>query len=78
MANSLVQLLDQCGNDLTRENVMRQVEHIDFRVPMLVPGMHISTTPTDFYRIKTLQPEQFDIESLVLFGEPITGNSNPG
>jgi len=77
MANSLVQLLDQCGNDLTRENVMRQVVHIDFRVPMLLPGMHITTSPTDFYPIKTLQLERFDGKSFVLFGEPITGVPNP-
>ncbi|MEA2741035.1 MAG: branched-chain amino acid transport system substrate-binding protein [Acetobacteraceae bacterium] len=77
MANSLVQLLDQCGDDLTRENVMRQVAHIDFRVPMLLPGMHISTTPDDFYPIKTLQLERFDGKSFVLFGEPITGIPNP-
>jgi branched-chain amino acid transport system substrate-binding protein len=77
IANSLVQLLDQCGNDLTRENVMRQVAHIDFRVPMLLPGMHITTTPTDFYPIKTLQLERFDGKSFVLFGEPITGTPNP-
>jgi branched-chain amino acid transport system substrate-binding protein len=77
MANSLVQLLDQCGDDLTRENVMRRVAHIDFRVPMLLPGMHISTTPDDFYPIKTLQLERFDGKSFVLFGEPITGIPNP-
>ncbi len=77
MANSLVQLLEQCGDDLTRENMMRQVAHIDFRVPMLLPGMHITTSPTDFYPIKTLQLERFDGKSFVLFGEPITGVPNP-
>jgi branched-chain amino acid transport system substrate-binding protein len=77
MANSLVQLLNQCGDDLTRENVMRQVAHIDFRVPMLLPGMHITTSPTDFYPIKTLQLERFDDKSFVLFGEPISGVPNP-
>jgi branched-chain amino acid transport system substrate-binding protein len=77
MANSLVQLPNQCGDDLTRENVMRQVAHIDFRVPMLLPGMHITTSPTDFYPIKTLQLERFDDKSFVLFGEPISGVPNP-
>jgi branched-chain amino acid transport system substrate-binding protein len=77
MANSLVQLLNQCGDDLTRENVMRQVAHIDFRVPMLLPGMHITTSPTDYYPIKTLQLERFDGTSFVLFGDPITGVPNP-
>jgi hypothetical protein len=47
MANSAVQLLDQCGDDLTRENVMWQVAHTDFRVPMLLPEMRISTSPTE-------------------------------
>ena len=77
MANSLVQLLNQCGDDLTRENVMRQVASIDFRVPMLLPGMHITTGPNDYYPIKTLQLERFDGKSFVLFGDPITGVPNP-
>jgi branched-chain amino acid transport system substrate-binding protein len=77
MANSVVQLLNQCGDDLTRENVMRQVGHIDFRVPMLLPGMHITTGPNDYYPIKTLQLERFDGKSFVLFGDPITGIPNP-
>jgi branched-chain amino acid transport system substrate-binding protein len=77
MANSLVQLLDQCGDDLTRDNVMQQVAHIDFRVPMLLPGLRISTSPTDYYPIKTLQLERFDGKSFVLFGEPIAGIPNP-
>ncbi len=77
MANSVVQLLNQCGDDLTRENVMRQVANIDFRVPMLLPGINIKTSPTDFYPIKTLQLENFDGQSFVLFGEPITGVPNP-
>ena len=77
MANSLVQLLDQCGDDLTRDNVMRQVANIDFRVPMLLPHIHIKTSPTDFYPIKTLQLEAFDGKSFVLFGDPITGIPNP-
>jgi branched-chain amino acid transport system substrate-binding protein len=77
MAASLVQLLDQCGDDLTRENVMRQVAHLDMHVPMLLPGIRIQTTPTDFYPMKSLQLERFDGKSLVLFGEPMTGTPNP-
>lgn len=77
MANSLVQLLEQCGRDLTRENVMRQVAHIDFQVPMLLPGIRLQTSPTDFYPIKSLQLERFDGKSFVLFGEPMKGVPNP-
>lgn len=77
MANSLVQLLEQCGGDLTRENIMRQVARIDFRLPMLLPGIRVQTSPTDFYSIKTLQLERFDGKSFVLFDDPITGVPNP-
>jgi branched-chain amino acid transport system substrate-binding protein len=77
MAESVVKLLEQCGDDLTRENVMRQVAHLDVRIPMLLPGIKLQTSPTDFYPIKSLQLERFDGKSFVLFGEPITGNPNP-
>ena len=77
MADTFVQLLRQCGRDITRESMMREVAHIDFRVPMLLPGIRIRTSPTDYYPIKALQLERFDGKSFVLFGEPITGNPNP-
>jgi branched-chain amino acid transport system substrate-binding protein len=77
MAASVVKLLEQCGNDLTRENVMRQVAHLDVRVPMLLPGIRLQTSPTDFYPMKSLQLERFDGKSFVLFGEPMQGTPNP-
>jgi branched-chain amino acid transport system substrate-binding protein len=77
MAASLVDLLEQCGDDLTRENVMRQVAHLDLHVPMLLPGMRLRTSPTDFYPLKSLQLERFDGKSLVLFGAQMTGTPNP-
>jgi branched-chain amino acid transport system substrate-binding protein len=77
MAASVVKLLGQCGDDLTRENVMRQVAHLDVRVPMLLPGIKLQTSPTDFYPMKSLQLERFDGKSFVLFGEPMQGTPNP-
>jgi branched-chain amino acid transport system substrate-binding protein len=77
MAASVVKLLEHCGNDLTRENVMRQVAHLDVRVPMLLPGIKLQTSPTDFYPLKSLQLERFDGKSFVLFGEPMQGTPNP-
>ncbi|MBN8909560.1 MAG: ABC transporter substrate-binding protein, partial [Rhodospirillales bacterium] len=65
MAASVVKLLEQCGNDLTRENVMRQVAHLDVRVPMLLPGIKLQTSQTDFYPMKSLQLERFDGKSFV-------------
>jgi branched-chain amino acid transport system substrate-binding protein len=77
MAASVVKLLEQCGDDLTRENVMRHVAHLDVRVPMLLPGIKLRTSPTDFYPMKSLQLERFDGKSFVLFGEPMQGTPNP-
>ena len=77
MAYSLVELLRQCGRTITRESIMHHVARLDFRVPMLLPGMRLVTKPDDFYPLKTLQTQRFDGKSFVLFGEPITGVPNP-
>jgi hypothetical protein len=70
VAQSLVQVLKQCGNDLSRANVMKQAASLkDFVVPMLLPGIKINTSPTDFYPIEQEQLQRFDGERWVLFGE---------
>ena len=49
----MVQILKQCGNDLTRENVMKQAANLkNFKLPLLLPGMTINTSPTDFFPIE--------------------------
>jgi branched-chain amino acid transport system substrate-binding protein len=69
-ANTLVQLLKQCGNDLSRENIMRQAANLkDLTVPMLLPGIKINTSPTDFAPIEQEQLARFDGERWALFGE---------
>jgi len=69
-AQTLVQVLKQCGDDLTRENVMRQAANIkDLPLPMLLPGIKINTSPTDFYPIEQEQLARFDGKSWVRFGE---------
>ena len=69
-AQTLVQVLKQCGDDLTRENVMRQAANLkNLELPMLVPGIRINTTPTDFYPIEQLQLIRFDGRTWVRFGE---------
>ncbi len=70
VAQSLVQVLRQSGNDLSRANVMKQAAALkDFVVPMLLPGIKINTSPTDFYPIEQEQLARFDGERWVLFGE---------
>ena len=72
-AQTLVHVLKQCGDDLTRENIMRQAASIkNLELPLLLPGMRINTSPTDFYPIEQMQLGRFDGKRWVLFGELIT------
>ncbi|MBP8294880.1 MAG: ABC transporter substrate-binding protein [Burkholderiales bacterium] len=72
VAQTLVQVLKQCGNDLTRANIMRQAASLkDFQLPLLLPGIKINTSPTDFYPIESLQLQRFDGKQWVLFGKVI-------
>jgi ABC-type branched-subunit amino acid transport system substrate-binding protein len=71
-AQTLVHLLKQCGDDLTRENIMRQAANIkNLELSLLLPGMRINTSPTDFYPIEQMQLSRFDGKRWVLFGDLI-------
>lgn len=71
---TMVQVLKQCGNDLSRENVMKQAANIkDLSLPMLLNGMAINTSPTNFSPIRQMQLARFDGESWRPFGELIVG-----
>jgi len=73
-AASVVQVLKQCGDDLTRENVMRQAASLhNFTVPMLLPGIAINTRPTDFAPVKQVQMARFDGQRWQLFGSLLSG-----
>ena len=70
VAQTLVHVLKQCGNDLSRENVMRQAANIkDLPLPMLLPGIKINTSPTDFAPIEQEQLAKFNGEIWATFGE---------
>ena len=69
-AQTLVQVLKQCGDELTRENLMRQASNLrDLALPMLLPGIKINTSPTDFYPVDQIQLARFDGKRWALFGE---------
>ena len=73
-AQTLVQVLKQCGDDLTRENIMRQAANLkNFSSEVLLPGIKINTSPDDFFPIEQMQLMQFDGQSWHLFGDVITG-----
>ena len=74
IAATTVQMLKQCGNDLTRENVMKQAASLhDLELPMLLPGITINTSPTNFAPIRQAQMRRFDGERYVPFGPVLTG-----
>ena len=68
--------LKKCGDTLTRENVMKQAANFQkLRVPLLLPGITVSTSPTDFYPIQAVQLSRFKGESWELFGEILAAES---
>ena len=62
--------LKKCGDNLTRENLMRQAANFQkYRLPLLLPGITVSTSPTDFYPIQAVQLQRFKGETWDLFGD---------
>jgi branched-chain amino acid transport system substrate-binding protein len=67
---TMVHVLKQAGNDLSRENVMKQAANIkDLSLGLFLPGIQINTSPTDYYPIEQMQLAKFDGERWALFGE---------
>jgi branched-chain amino acid transport system substrate-binding protein len=76
-AQTMVAVLKQCGNNLTRENLMKQAASIqDLKLPMLLPGITVATSADDFAPIKQMQLEKFDGNTWQLFGEVISGSGS--
>ena len=68
-AQTIEHVLRQCGDELTRENVMRQAANLkELQLPMLLPGIKLNTSPTDYYPIKQVQLMKFDGKQWVRFG----------
>jgi len=66
---AVVQLLKQCGDNLTRGNLMQQASHLDLELPLLLPGIRLKTTPSDLRPIKQVRLVRFDGERYVLFSD---------
>ena len=70
--NALTTVLRKCGDQLTRENLLRQATSLHGeRIPMMLPGITISTTPEDYTAFKALRIATFDGTSWTLSGDPI-------
>jgi branched-chain amino acid transport system substrate-binding protein len=69
--------LKKCGDNLTRENLMRQAaNHQKLLVPLLLPGITVSTSPTDFYPVQSVQLQSFKGETWELFGDVMSAESS--
>ena len=76
-AQTLVAVLKASGGNLTRENVMKQAASIhNMTLPMLLPGITVSTSADDFAPVKQMQLEKFDGTTWRLFGEVISGSGS--
>jgi branched-chain amino acid transport system substrate-binding protein len=72
---TLVSVLKSCGDNLARENIMKQAADLrNLALPMLLPGITISTSPTDFAPVKQMQLEKFTGSAWKLFGNVISAS----
>jgi len=77
VSQTMLAVLKASGDNLTRENIMKEAANIhDLKLPMLLPGITLSTSPTDFAPIKQMQLMKFDGETWKLFGEVISGSGS--
>jgi branched-chain amino acid transport system substrate-binding protein len=76
VSNLMAETLRRCGDNLTRANVMKQAQSFQkFRVPMLLPGITVSTSATDYYPIQAVQLQRFKGQSWQLFGDILSAES---
>jgi ABC-type branched-subunit amino acid transport system substrate-binding protein len=74
-AQTMVAVLKACGDNLTRENVMKQAASLhNLKLPMVLPGIMLSTAPDDYAPMKQMQLMKFDGTTWKLFGDVLSGN----
>ncbi|SMF04161.1 ABC-type branched-chain amino acid transport system, permease component [Tistlia consotensis] len=74
VAQAMVHVLKQCGDDLTRANVMKQAASMkDVPLPLLLPGITMTTSATDYFPLQKMQMMKFNGERWVNFGDVISG-----
>jgi ABC-type branched-subunit amino acid transport system substrate-binding protein len=70
----MADVLRRCGDDLTRANLLNQATSINgFRMPMMLPGLSVKTSPTNYFPLRGLQMERYDGERWVPIGKPVEG-----
>jgi branched-chain amino acid transport system substrate-binding protein len=75
LSQTLVQVLKQCGDELTRDNVMKQAASLNLELPLLLPGVKIKTSPTDYFPVEQMQMSRFKGEQWHSFGPVLSGEA---
>ena len=71
---TLIQVLKQCGKDLSRENIMKQAASLhDLEIPTLLPGIKVNTSPTNYHPIRQMQLAKWNGKTWQVFGNVIEG-----
>jgi branched-chain amino acid transport system substrate-binding protein len=74
LSKTMLQVLQQCKGDFSRANIMKQVTSLhDVESPVLLPGIKLNTSPTNYHPIRAMQLEKWDGKTWVLFGNVIEG-----
>jgi branched-chain amino acid transport system substrate-binding protein len=73
VGETMAQVLKQCGDDLTRENVMKQAANLNFTFGLLLPGMKVTTGPNDYFPLKQMQMQRFNGERYEPIGAVMSG-----
>ena len=77
VSNLMLETLKKCGDTLTRENVMKQAANFQkYKLPLLLPGITINTSPTDYYPIQSVQLARFKGETWDLFGDVMSAEGS--
>ncbi|MGD0433138.1 MAG: hypothetical protein ABSA58_18800, partial [Acetobacteraceae bacterium] len=73
---TMIPVLKQCGNDFSRENIMKQAANLkDLEVPLLLPGIRVNTSPTNYHTIGQVQMMRWAGKSWDLFGDVLGAGS---
>jgi branched-chain amino acid transport system substrate-binding protein len=74
VSKAMLQVLNQCEGDFTRENIMKQALNLhDLELPTLLPGIKVNTSPTNYHPIRQMQLAKFDGATWVRFSDVIAG-----
>ena len=77
VSDTMLKVLKQCDGDFSRENIMKQVTNLhDVSNPLLLPGIKINTSPTNYHPIRAMQLEKWDGKTFVRFGDVIQGSQS--